>query len=62
MFLAKFAETSVPGNITESLLVMDVLASLKDPFEEEENTDVRVEIVKRVSLTKPIGINVEDVD
>ena len=62
MFLAKFAETSVPANITESLLVMDAPASLKDPFAEEENMDVRVGIVRRASLTKPIAINVEDVD
>ena len=62
MFLAKFAEISVPGNITGSLLVMDVRDSSKDPFAEEENMDVRVEIVRLVSLTKPIGTNVEDVD
>ena len=62
MFLAKFAEISVPANITESLLVMDVRDSLKDPFEEEENTDVRVETVRLVLLTKLIGINAEDVD
>ena len=62
MFLAKFVETSAPENITESLLVMDVRDSLKDPFEEEENTDVRVETVRLVLLTKLIVINAEDVD
>ena len=57
---AKCVETSVLANIMASLPVMDVLASLNAPSEEEENMDVRVEIVSSASLTRLIVTSAED--
>ena len=62
MFRVKCVETSLLVNITEYLLVMDVLASSRDPSEEDESMDVRVETLSHVSLIKLIVTSAEDVD
>ena len=61
-FHAKFARIIPQENITEFLLVTDVPASSRDPFEEEESTVARAETQSRVSLIKRIETNVEGAD
>lgn len=59
MFHAKYAVITVLVNTTVYTLVMDVLDSLKDQFEEIVNTIVKQNQKVYVLLIKPIVINVE---
>ena len=62
MFRVRCAGIFLRENITEFLLVTDVPASSRDPFEGEESTVARAETQNRVSLIKRIETNAEAAD
>ena len=62
MSRVKCAGIFLRENITEFLLVTDVRASSRDPFEEEESTVARAGTQNRVSLIKRIETNAEAAD